>query len=174
MENNFDTKIQFSGLKPGCYEYEYRFDGAFFSRFENDDLRECSVDFKVKLERKERLLAFDLSFEGETVLECDRCLEKMRVPLQGEASLFVKFGEAKECDNEDVVYLPDGESEIDLAQWMYEYVAVAVPMVHIHPDDEQGNPTCDPAMMKYINTTEQEDNHGTDPRWDALKKLKDE
>lgn len=174
MEKKVDTSIQFSGLKPGIYEYDYHLGSAFFEQFENEDLRDCEVDFRVKLERKERLLVFDFSFTGKTELECDRCLKKMSVPVCGEQTLFVKFGEGKDCEDENVVYLSEDESKIDLAQWMYEYVAVTVPMVHIHPDDENGNPTCDPEMLKFISEGAETKNESADPRWDALKALKDE
>ena len=174
VEKKVDTRIQFSGLKPGVYEYDYNVDGAFFSQFENDDLRECNVDFRVKLERKERLLVFDFSFSGTVVMECDRCLGKMNVPLSGKQTLFVKFGEEQESEDENVVFLPESESEIDLAQWMYEYVAVELPIVHCHPDDENGNPTCDPEMLKYISEGNEDNRQDADPRWDALKALKDE
>lgn len=174
VEKKVDTRIQFSGLKPGVYEYDYNVDGAFFSQFENDDLRECNVDFRVKLERKERLLVFDFSFSGTVVMECDRCLGKMNVPLSGKQTLFVKFGEEQESEDENVVFLSESESEIDLAQWMYEYVAVELPIVHCHPDDESGNPTCDPEMLKYISEGNEDNRQEADPRWDALKALKDE
>ena len=173
MEKKTDIKIQFSGLKPGVYEYEYHLDNTFFEPFENDDLRECEVDFKVRLEKKERLMVFDFFFTGTTELECDRCLKKLSVPLSGEQTLFVKFGEVQENEDENVVYLPEDESMIDLAQWMYEFVAVTVPMVHIHPEDENGNPTCDPDMLKYLSA-DMAATEETDPRWDALKALKDE
>lgn len=177
VEKRIDTRIQFSGLKPGSYEYEYNVNGAFFSAYGNEDLRECEVDYRVKLERKERLLVFEISFSGKVTMECDRCLGKMDVPVEGSQTLYVKFGEEKESEDENVVFLPEGESEIDLAQWMYEYVAVEIPMVHSHPVDENGNPMCDPEMMKYIadgEGDEEGENEATDPRWDALKALKEE
>ena len=176
MEKKVDTTIQFSGLKTGTYEYRYSLDGDFFSRFENDDLRECRVECDVKLKRDERLMVFELRFEGSAVMECDRCLGKMEVPLSGEGRLFVKFGESGGEDDEDVVMLPEGERKIDLGQWMYELVAVEVPIVHVHADDEEGNCTCEPEMLRYLEGegAEKEKEEGLDPRWEALKRLKDE
>lgn len=174
MEKKVDTSIQFSGLATGIYEYDYRLDSTFFSQFENDDLRDCEVDYRVKLERKERLLVFVFNFSGQVKVECDRCLKMMEVPVKGEQTLYVKFGEAKESDDENVVFLPEGESKIDLAQWLYEFVAIEVPIVHSHPDDENGNPTCDPEMLKYISEGDSVGQQDSDPRWDALKALKDE
>lgn len=173
MRIKVDTSIQISGLKTGVYEYDYHLGESFFEPYENEELKECEADFHVKLEKKERLMVFSFSFKGQTRLECDRCLEKIIVPLCGEQTLYVKFGEQQASDDENVFFLAEDESKIDLAQWMYEFVAVAVPMVHVHPDDEDGKPTCNPEMLKYINDATPSDQE-PDPRWAALTKLKDE
>ena len=64
---------------------------------------------------------------------------------------------------------------INLAPWMYEYVVVAMPMQCVHPDDEEGNPTCDPEMLKYLvdedEAQSEEDEPINDPRWDILKEI---
>ena len=64
-----------------------------------------------------------------------------------------------------------GDLVIDLAQWLYEYVAVRIPMQHIHPDGE-----CDPEVTKYIVDEDEieskKNDDEIDPRWEALKKLK--
>ena len=99
---------------------------------------------------------------------CDRCLGKMKVAVDGEEHLCVRFSDEETTDDEDVVILPENAFEIDLTQWLYEYVAVRIPMQHIHPDGE-----CDPEVTKFI--TSEEENSGEDeidPRWEALKNLK--
>jgi uncharacterized metal-binding protein YceD (DUF177 family) len=59
---------------------------------------------------------------------------------------------------------------------LYEAIELALPTQLIHPDDENGKPTCNSEMLQKLaeltpkekeqNTTE------TDPRWEALKKLR--
>ncbi len=180
MKRNIDTIVQFSGFKPGIYEYNYRLDGSFFSTFENENLRDGVVDFNVQLEKTERTMMFTFSFSGTVKAECDRCLGEIDVPVEGEETLCVRFSDTEQSDNEDVAILPEGAYQIDLAQWMYEYVAVAIPMQHVHPDDEEGHPTCDPEMLKYLGKGRADDNDGTsenptdevDPRWAKLLDLK--
>ena len=87
------------------------------------------------------------------------------------------MGDTETSDDEDVVILPESAYKIDLAQWMYEYVAVSMPIQCMHPDDADGNSTCNPEMMQYISEeTEDEgapaENEEIDPRWEALLKLK--
>ena len=175
MKPKVDTVVQFSGLKPGRYEYDFTLDNTFFEGYENEELREGNVDFKVALEKHERMLLFNFSFQGEVKMMCDRCLGDMLVPIEGGQSLCVKFSDTETSDDVDVLFLPEDAYQIDLAQWMYEYVVLSIPMQHIHPEGG-----CDPEMLKYISEEHQDGescgeekaNDGEcDPRWDALKQL---
>ena len=175
MDCKIDTTIQFSGLKSGIYTYDYTLDDSFFSEYKNEKILGGKVVFNVKLEKKERLMMIYFAYSGAVRTTCDRCLEEMEWPVDGEETLCVKFSDTEVSDDEDVVFLPENEYKIDLAQWMYEYVAVAMPIQCIHPDDKEGNPTCDPAMMKLLDDHRESEKTGdeeTDPRWDALKKMK--
>ena len=176
MERNVDTIIKFSGLKSGTYQYDFTLDNSFFSDYKNEKILDANVVFDVKLEKKERMMMFYFAYSGTLTTTCDRCLGEMTLPIEGTQRLCVKFGDNEQCDNEDVVILPESEYKIDLAQWMYEYVAVSIPLQCVHPDDEEGNPTCDPEMMKYISEEEGEQQQTSedtiDPRWEALKNLK--
>ncbi len=186
MKSKIDTTIQFSGLKPGSYEYSYILDDDFFKAFENENLSAGNVVFDVELEKTERMLLLRFLFNGVVTTECDRCLEPMTVKVEGKEMLCVKFSNTKTSDNEDELIMPENAYQIDLAEWMYEYVLVAMPLQHIHPDDENGNSTCNPEMLKYINgiadtdeSMDEEDADKTDnesididPRWAKLLELK--
>ena len=171
MQTQNDTVIQFSGLKPGVYTYNYTLDGSFFERFENEELSEGNVVFEVSMERGERMLLFNFAYHGTIKTTCDRCLGEMEVPVKGEEQLCVKFSDTETSDDENVAILPESAFQIDLAQWMYEYVAIAMPIQKVHPEGE-----CDPEMLKYLSdgdAGEEENTTGeTDPWWDALKQLK--
>ena len=122
------------------------------------------------------LLMIKFTWKGTVKSVCDRCLGELEVPVEGEQTLCVKFSDTETSEDENVVYLPEDAYQIDLAQWMYEFVAVSMPMQRVHPEGE-----CDPEMLKFIadEADEPEDEDGvrestngeTDPRWDALKQL---
>lgn len=174
MKQHIDTEIQFSGLKSGRYEYEVSLDKAFFEGFENELLSDGDVKYVIVLEKKDRLLTFNFTFSGRVKTICDRCLGDLEIEVSGEEMLCVKFSDTEVSEEEDVVYLPENAYKIDLAQWLYEYVVVAMPMQCVHPDDEDGNPTCDPEMLKYLVDENEEVGEGEetiDPRWAALKEL---
>jgi uncharacterized protein len=92
-------------------------------------------------------------------------------PVRCENRLLVKFG--KEIDDEDpeIISLSADEHELDLQQLLYEYIYLALPIKRVHPDDADGNSTCDPAMLKKLNELIVEEETENDPRWDELRKL---
>ena len=171
MGQNDDMTIRFSGLKPGNYTYCFTLTDEFFEEWKNEEIEGGRVEIEAKMERLERMLMFKFSLSGEVETPCDRCLGRVKIPIDGEEHLCVRFSDSESCDDEDVVVLPENAFEIDLSQWLYEYVAVRIPMQHVHPDGE-----CDPEMTKYI-VDESENRNGNDeidPRWEALKKVRNE
>ena len=163
-----DRIVRFSGIKPGVYIYEMLLDDTFFEGFKNEEIKGGKVHFDVKMERNERVTMLTFTFNGEVRTECDRCLGEMIVEVSGEERLNVRFSDTEVTDDEQVVILPEEAHELDLTPWMYEFVAVRLPMQHSHPDGE-----CDPEMVKYL--VDEEEVHKDDyidPRWEALKELK--
>lgn len=169
MSRNSDTTVRFSGLKSGRYGYDFDLDREFFEGFKNEELCDGNVHVAAVLEKNERVMMFDFSLEGEVTTLCDRCLGEMKVPIEGKERLNVRLSDDETSDDENVAILPEGSFEIDLAQWLYEYVAVRIPMQHMHPDGE-----CDPEVTKFIEEENEEDGGEVDPRWEALRKLKGE
>lgn len=169
MSRNDDMTVRFIGLKPGRYDYSFMLNDAFFKGFENDELRGGNVKIAAEMERLEHTLMFHFHLEGELTTWCDRCLGEMRVPVEGDEQLCVRFSDSEVSDDENVAVLPEKANEIDLSQWFYEYAAVRLPMQHRHPEGY-----CDPEMTRYISPDEVPTpaEGETDPRWDALKKLK--
>ena len=169
MSQKEDTTIRFSGLKPGKYAYNYTLADEFFEEWKNDEIRGGEVRVDVQMERFEHMLMLTFTLEGKVTTMCDRCLGDLIVDVDGEEHLCVRFSDTETCDDEDVVVLPEKSFEIDLSQWLYEYVVVRIPMQHIHSDGQ-----CDPEVVKFITDEEEEtkSNDEIDPRWEALKKLK--
>lgn len=174
MTEKIDTKIQFSGLKSGKYTYDFTLNKTFFSLFENENLEDVEVNFSVVMEKGEHLLTFDFSFTGIVRSICDRCLQPLEIPIAGEERLFVKFSDTETADDENIIVVPENEYQIDLAHIMYEYVATALPMQRIHPDNENGLSTCDSEMLSLLEKMQQKENdeNEIDPRWEKLKELK--
>ena len=80
----------------------------------------------------------------------------------------MRLSDTETSDDENVAILPESAFEIDLAQWLYEYVAVRIPMQHVHAEGE-----CDSDVTRFIGSEEIEpEEEAVDPRWAALNELK--
>lgn len=177
VETKKDFVVKFSGLKSGSYDYKFELDDDFFSGYGNENLQKGKVFFDIVLEKKEKLMKFEADFSGTLNSFCDRCLKPLDIPVSGHETLYVEFGdEGDESDNDSILIIPESEYQLDLSQFMYECVATAVPMRNVHPDDENGTPTCDGDMLKFLSTEEMEPKNSattvTNPIWDKLKDLK--
>ncbi len=170
MSKNDDMIIRFVGLKSGIYMYGFTLDNTFFEERKNEEIAGGKVNFDVKMERMAHQLIFTFVLDGKVTTWCDRCLGAMEVEIAGEEHLMVRFSDTEVSEDEETFILPESAKEIDLTPWLYEYVAVRMPLQHVHPDGE-----CDPEMVKYIvenGERRAENDDYIDPRWEALKELK--
>jgi len=164
--------IPFRGLKPGIHQFDYHIDKRFFESFEYAEVNNGNVKVDVELTLQERMLIFDFEIIGSVEVKCDRCLGQLNHNIAGKERLFVKFGEDWEEESDDVLVIPEGEYQFDISKYIYEYIILLLPMQRIHPDDENGDTTCDKEMVNRLG--HHPESSETDPRWDVLQKLKDD
>ncbi len=165
--------IPLSGLKEGHYTFDFEIGNEFFEKFEESEIKEGRLTAIVVMEKRSSHLDLVVKISGAVMISCDRCLEMFLRPFESENRLLVKLGKSISDDDPDVLSLPSDEHELDLMQHFYEYIHLALPIKRVHPDDEQGNSTCNPEMLEKLNEllVEDEDENNIDPRWDDLKKL---
>jgi uncharacterized metal-binding protein YceD (DUF177 family) len=91
--------------------------------------------------------------------------------VESENRLLVKSGSKWNEDDPDLITIPADEHELDIRQYLYEFIHLALPLQRVHPDDENGISTCNPDMLKRISQHVVDGDSKNDPRWDELKKL---
>ena len=169
-------RISFGSLPAGEHEFEFEIDDKFFEHFENSPVQKGFVDILVTLNKKDNLLLLDFTMDGAVTLTCDRCGEPMDREIAGFSELTVKFGTETGEASEDVIVISPKEHELNVAQFIYEYVVLLVPMRNVHEEDEKGNSGCNPetirTLKKFIHHEEEEDEKkDIDPRWEMLKNI---
>lgn len=167
-KNNYS--IAYNGLKEGFYLFDFKLQKAFFTEMEVDSVKEGDIDVNIQMEKKSRMLIFDFHFSGTLQLQCDRCLEDFVYEVDKKEQLIVQFGEKHEELSEDLLVIDSQEVEVDLKNYIYEYITIAIPYKKVHPMDEDGMPTCNNEVTKLIEKYEKVDDF--DPRWEKLKNLK--
>jgi uncharacterized protein len=162
--------IPFGGLKPGVHQFSFEVDDLFFEQFEHSEIKKGKVTVKIAFGREEKMLILNFDISGNVEVPCDRCYESFLLPFSGQERLIVKFGNSFHEENEEVLIIPTGETQIDVSSFIYEFVHLLIPFRRVHPEDENGNSLCDPEIIKRID--EIEESSEPDPRWEVLKKLK--
>lgn len=166
--------LPISGLKEGRYNYNFEINREFFDQFEESEVKEGNLNAEIEVDKSSSHLDINVKITGTVNISCDRCLELFDQPVDCSNRLLVKFGKIADDSDPEIITLPADEHEIDMSQYFYEYILLAIPIKRVHPDDKEGNSTCDPEMILKLKEHIIGEEHGNDPRWDDLKKLMNE
>ena len=171
METMKDFDLSFFGLKEGKHHFEYKIENQFFEAFKYDDYLDSKVLINLEFIKKATLLELNFSTKGSLKIACDVSNEPYDQQINGALSVIVKFGEVYNDDNEEVLIIPHGEYQINVAQFIYEMIVLAVPSKRIHPGIVDG--TLQSPVLKKLEELQYKDKKSDeiDPRWEELKKL---
>ena len=179
MSYRREFEIAFVGLKPGVHEYNYSISDKFFEAFQQQDFRNCKANVKLVLDKKSSFMLLKFEIGGTLDLTCDRCNNELPFDLWDEFTLTVKMVEESELMNEqeedpDVYYINRGESHFDVANWIYEFINLSIPMQKNCGFEKMDGPHCNRSaldMLKKLEAKEAERN--INPIWKGLEKFKD-
>ena len=168
---NYD--IAFSGLKTGKHDFKFEINQEFFDLFETEQEffnPEISVD--VHLDKHTTFLEFFINVSGTVQLICDISTDEFSENIMNDLKILVKFGEEYDDSNEDIITIPQKDSDFNIANLIYETVVLSIPMKKVAPS-VRDNDEYENLLEKYSpKPIEEEEEQSTDPRWEALKKLR--
>jgi len=167
--------IQFVGLAVGKHEYEFKVTDKFFEGLDYSEIKEGNITVNLSLLKQSAMMSLEFKISGTVKVPCDLCTEEFDLPISGDYKLIVKVGGSDQTDeDDDIITIAANEHELDVSQYIYEYIILSLPIKRVHPLDKKGKSTCDPEMIekvkKYLVDDSAEDD--TDPRWDGLKGIK--
>ncbi|MDR6786214.1 YceD family protein [Pedobacter africanus] len=169
--------IPFTGLKIGKHQFDFEIDNSFFDAFEYSLVKKGNLKAEVELDKQETMLILQFRINGTIVLDCDKCLAEFEAPISIQERQIVKFAEDElESDDLEIIVLSKKESEINVAELIYEFITVSVPYIKICEENGTGV-KCDQEMIARleslaVGSQQEEEQQNDDPRWAALKKLK--
>jgi uncharacterized metal-binding protein YceD (DUF177 family) len=167
--------IQFVGLPVGKHEYEFAVTDKFFENHEYSEIKRGNVKVDLALLKQSSMMSLEFKISGTVKVNCDLCTVEFDLPISGDYKLIVKVGGSDSAnEDDDIVTLAANEHEIDLAQYIYEYIILSLPIKRVHPLDENGNSTCDQEMVEKMKQylIDKEKEEPSDPRWEGLKNIK--
>lgn len=189
--DTFKIDLLSSGLGGKTFEYEIGDD--FFAEIEGL-IQRGSIHTTVACLSAGAVFKFQIHSIGTVVVPCDRCLADLKLRIETTDELNVKLGN-EYADEGDCVVVSEAEGYLDLAQFIYEFIVLSMPITCCH---EPGK--CDDAMMhelskhqstrsgavdgEQVDSSQSEDADSTlkgqdedgpvDVRWAALTQLKEQ
>lgn len=164
-----DYRIQISGLKQGKHNFEFPVKGEFFTEFGNSRVKDADLEAHIVLDKGSGWMNVSCRIEGNVTVECDRCLEDLKFPMDFTSDLAVKS--AKKGEDADAEDAADGSDEyllidpsdgyLDMKQFIYDYVCVNLPLKAVHPDGE-----CNAEMLaklEKVKAKEMKEGEGKEP-----------
>ncbi len=176
MDKIKEFLIPFIGLKLGKHHFDFQISNAFFENFDYHDFNNSNIKVNVVLEKKSTLLELVFKHKGTVNVPCDMTNEEFDLPIKGNMKLIVRFGDVYNNDNEELLIIPHGEFQINIAQYIYEMIVLSVPLRRIHPGVKDGSLNTETlAKLKELTIKELKNENtkeeNIDPRWDKLKQL---
>ncbi|WP_417855938.1 YceD family protein [Xanthomarina gelatinilytica] len=175
MKRLKEFTIPFVGLKLGKHHFEYQINNTFFEHFEYEEFNSSSVNVDVLFDKKTTLFELHFEISGTVNINCDLTNEAYNQEISSQFDIVVKFGEELNNEEIDILILPHGEYEINIQQYIYEFIVLSVPTKRVHPGVKDG--TLDSEILKKLEELSpklkenKETEEETDPRWNTLKKL---
>ena len=163
--------IPFSGLKQGKHEFDYVIENEFFESFEYTEFNSASIELKVLMTKLSTMIELELFAQGIVNVYCDSSGEPYDQPVSSSLELVVKFGDEYNDENDEILIIPHGEHQVDIAQYIYEMLVLAVPQKRVHPGVLDGTLESEALTKLEELQPKEKDKDSTDPRWDALKDI---
>lgn len=176
-------KLKLKTLPFGTHAVECHLDESFFNLDEQTEVRRADVDVTLQVTRKsENTYHLEVACDGTVTIPCDRCLDDLDLPVEVDYSLNVEqMGTELDDSNDELLIVPSDWRELDAAPIVRDTVLLAIPMTHCHENEDD----CNADMLDLLDShlaeavpddvdDDQSETTSTDPRWEALKKLKEQ
>lgn len=131
-------------------------------------------DVDISFLRTDHFVKVSFSVSGDLELICDRCLESFNMTVDGEFDVLFEPGEVEETETvkSAVRQIPPEELVLNIEEEVRDTIILNIPAKKIHPKyfNSDGEPE-DFGIAKF-GDIEPEEEQKIDPRWEELKKLK--
>lgn len=172
MKDLKQFNIPFVGLSEGNHDFKYTIEKEFFDFFNFDEFESSNIEVTLNFVKKTTLFELVFKAKGTVEVPCDVSTELYHQKIKAKLPLVVKFGHEYNDDNEDILIIPHEAYQLNVAQYIYEMILLAVPNKRVHPKVLDG--TMESAALEKLKELEikEENTSGiVDPRWDKLKNL---
>ena len=176
MSNRREYEIAFVGLKPGVHLFEYRVDDKFFIPYGEQDFSNLEAIVRLSLDKKNGFMQLKFDIDGKMQSGCDRCGNTLGFQLWDEFNIIVKMVEDPETMNEqeedpDIYYISRVESHLHIADWIFEFINLSLPLQKMCKEEELGGDLCNKEVLAKLKKMEEDAKKDTPTIWKGLEKF---
>jgi len=177
MPNRREFDIAFVGLASGVHEFYYEVDDKFFVGEREIEHKDCHAKIKLTLQKNTSFMMLKFEVGGSIGVTCDKCGNPLVMDLWDEFNMIVKLVENPDEMNEteddpDIFYISRTESHLHLANWIYEFVTLSIPMQKVCKESETGGPQCNMEILNMLKKMEAASIENNNPFSKGLEKFK--
>ncbi|HEX8545473.1 MAG TPA: DUF177 domain-containing protein [Cytophagaceae bacterium] len=162
-------------LSNKIHYFDYKIDSAFFNDFEDSFIHKGDLDVKMTLDKSDAHIITEFTINGNVELSCDRSSDLFDYHIESTNKLIFKYGDEFAELTDEIVTIPKDAQKINVAQYIYEFIGLSVPIKKIHPrfSTEDEDPTEETLLIYSTASPEAEvEEDQVDPRWELLKNIK--
>ena len=164
--------INFVGLNNGVNDFSYQIDEQFFELYEYSLVKKGDLAVKLTFDKNDNFFTLEFDIEGTVELICDRCADPFNYQVKAVEQQLVKIEEEANDGVDDWIVLGKKDFQLNVASLIYEFIMISLPLINLHPDNEDGTSGCNPETISLLKRLSiHEGDSKTDPRWDALKNI---
>ena len=164
--------LPFVGLKQGKHNFSFAIDNKIFEHFGFDDFHKTKLEGKLVLDKKPSFLELHFDVKGEVILSCDVSTELFSHIVKSNYDMIVKFGTTRETDPDEILIIPEGTYQINVAQYFYEMVVLSIPLKRVHPGIKNGTLKNEIlSKLEQLDPQNKKPAISKDPRWEKLESL---
>ena len=126
--------IDIYGLEDKQYAYEMESGDAFFQELEQDLIEFGHFKTHVELNKSATMIQLNFHTVGSVTLTCDRSLEPFEEPIDQDDRIILKFGDHNEELTDEIEIINRNTTRINVARYIFDFIALALPVKKIHPD----------------------------------------
>lgn len=161
--------IDIIGLSYAKHDYQFDIGNSFFKCFEDSYTSNGEGMIDVVLDKHETFINASININVKVVLVCDRSLDEYDHQISIIKEVIFKHGAEEEEVDDHVIIISFDRQQLNLAQYIYEFIGLEIPMKKLHPRFSQDD---NEDELVYTSAIEEEtEKEETDPRWSALEKL---